>query len=47
MWDFHAAKVVALLDELGIDRADFVCNSWGGTIALNLRRSTPTGCARW
>ncbi|TDD27970.1 alpha/beta fold hydrolase [Actinomadura sp. KC06] len=36
MWDFHAAKTVALLDALGIERADFVCNSWGGTIALNL-----------
>jgi 2-hydroxy-6-oxonona-2,4-dienedioate hydrolase len=36
MWDFHAAKVVALMDVLGIDRADFVCNSWGGTIVLNL-----------
>ncbi|WP_175278872.1 alpha/beta fold hydrolase [Prescottella equi] len=41
MWDFHAAKVVALLDELGIDRADFVCNSWGGTIALNLAAKYP------
>lgn len=34
MWDFHAAKTVALMDALGIERADFVCNSWGGTIAL-------------
>lgn len=41
MWDFHAAKIVALLDELGIDRADFVCNSWGGTIALNLAAKYP------
>jgi len=41
MWDFHAAKMVALLDELGIDRADFVCNSWGGTIALNLAAKYP------
>jgi pimeloyl-ACP methyl ester carboxylesterase len=41
MWDFHAAKVVALLDELGIERADFVCNSWGGTIALNLAAKYP------
>lgn len=34
MWDFHAAKTVALLDALDIDRADLICNSWGGTIAL-------------
>jgi len=41
MWDFHAAKMVAMLDELGIERADFVCNSWGGTIALNLAAKYP------
>ncbi|MFE4503345.1 alpha/beta fold hydrolase [Rhodococcus sp. NPDC056743] len=41
MWDFHAAKMIALLDELGIERADFVCNSWGGTIALNLAAKYP------
>jgi 2-hydroxy-6-oxonona-2,4-dienedioate hydrolase len=41
MWDFHAAKIVALLDALAIDRADFICNSWGGTIALNLAARYP------
>jgi pimeloyl-ACP methyl ester carboxylesterase len=41
MWDFHAAKTVALLDSLGVARADFVCNSWGGTIALNLAANYP------
>lgn len=41
MWDFHAAKTVALLDALDIDRADFICNSWGGTIALNLAAKYP------
>lgn len=41
MWDFHAAKTVALLDSLGIERADFICNSWGGTIALNLAAKYP------
>jgi 2-hydroxy-6-oxonona-2,4-dienedioate hydrolase len=41
MWDFHAAKTVALLDALGIDQADFICNSWGGTIALNLAAKFP------
>ncbi|WP_328437512.1 alpha/beta fold hydrolase [Streptomyces sp. NBC_00444] len=41
MWDYHAAKTVALLDSLGVARADFVCNSWGGTIALNLAAKYP------
>ncbi|WP_028936190.1 alpha/beta fold hydrolase [Pseudonocardia spinosispora] len=41
MWDYHAAKTVALLDTLGIAEADFVCNSWGGTIALNLAAKYP------
>lgn len=41
MWDYHAAKTVALMDSLGIERADFVCNSWGGTIALNLAAKYP------
>ena len=41
MWDFHAAKTVALMDTLGVDRADFLCNSWGGTIALCLAARYP------
>lgn len=41
MWDFHAAKTIALMDALGVDRADFVCNSWGGTIALALAATDP------
>ncbi|MFE9643256.1 alpha/beta fold hydrolase [Streptomyces sp. NPDC006365] len=41
MWDYHAAKTVALLDSLGVARADFICNSWGGTIALNLAAKYP------
>ena len=41
MWDFHAAKMAALLGALAIDRADFICNSWGGTIALNLAARYP------
>lgn len=41
MWDFHAAKTVALMDTLEVERADFVCNSWGGTIALNLAARHP------
>lgn len=41
MWDFHAAKMVAFMDALGIERADIVCNSWGGTIALCLAANYP------
>ncbi|MGN9843220.1 alpha/beta fold hydrolase [Nonomuraea sp. H19] len=41
MWDFHARKTVALMDALDVGRADFVCNSWGGTIALNLAAKYP------
>ena len=32
MWDHHAGSMVELMDELGIERADFVCNSWGGCL---------------
>lgn len=42
MWDFHAAKTVALMDELGVESADFICNSWGGTIALCLAARYPS-----
>ncbi|WP_237103554.1 alpha/beta fold hydrolase [Nonomuraea sp. MG754425] len=41
MWDFHAKKTVALMDTLGVQQADFVCNSWGGTIALCLAARYP------
>ncbi|MBB4683883.1 alpha/beta fold hydrolase [Amycolatopsis jiangsuensis] len=41
MWDHHADKTAGLLDTLGVDRADFVCNSWGGTIALNFAAHHP------
>lgn len=41
MWTFHAKSIVALMDELGIPKADFVCNSWGGTIALCLAAQYP------
>ncbi|MFG1677930.1 alpha/beta fold hydrolase [Micromonospora sp. NPDC049282] len=41
MWDFHAAKTVAFMDALKIERADFICNSWGGTIALALAAYYP------
>jgi 2-hydroxy-6-oxonona-2,4-dienedioate hydrolase len=41
MWDFHSSTICDLMDALGIERADFVCNSWGGTIALNLAANHP------
>ena len=41
MWDHHARKIVDLMDVLGIGRADFVCNSWGGTVALDLAAGYP------
>ena len=41
MWDLHARTMVGLMDVLGIDRADFICNSWGGTIALCLAANYP------
>lgn len=41
MWDFHARTIDGLMGALGLDRADFVCNSWGGTIALNLAANLP------
>ena len=41
IWDFHAHSMVDLLDALGIARADFVCNSWGGTVALDLAAKYP------
>ncbi len=36
MWDFHAGTMCDLMDALEVKRADFVCNSWGGSIALTL-----------
>lgn len=41
MWDHHADRTVDLMDTLGVERADFVCNSWGGTIALALAARHP------
>lgn len=41
MWDYHAASICRLMDSLDVTRADFVCNSWGGTIALNLAANYP------
>lgn len=41
MWDHHAHSITQLMDALGEEKADFVCNSWGGTIALNLAAKYP------
>jgi pimeloyl-ACP methyl ester carboxylesterase len=41
MWDYHAKSLVQFLDALDIEQADFVCNSWGGTIALDLAANYP------
>lgn len=41
MWDFHSHSVAQLMDSLDVDRADFVCNSWGGTIALRFASLYP------
>ncbi|MEM9036443.1 MAG: alpha/beta hydrolase [Actinomycetota bacterium] len=41
MWDFHSRTICDLMDALDVERADFVCNSWGGTIALNLAANFP------
>lgn len=41
IWDFHADSLVALMDALEVDRADFVCNSWGGSAALCLAARYP------
>ena len=41
MWNYHSESMTRLMDSLGIDKADFVCNSWGGTIALCLAARFP------
>ncbi len=41
MWDFHARSITHLLNALNIEKADFICNSWGGTIALCLAANYP------
>lgn len=41
MWNYHSESITKLMDSLGVDKADFVCNSWGGTIALCLAARFP------
>ena len=37
----RVADAVAVLDELGIERAHFIGNSWGGQALLRYRRTCP------
>ncbi|MCU1491866.1 MAG: putative alpha/beta hydrolase [Acidimicrobiaceae bacterium] len=41
MWDFHSRHYLALLDSLGLDGVDLVCNSWGGSAALAFAAAYP------
>ena len=41
MWTHHARSMTRLMDAMAIDRANFVCNSWGGSIALCLAAQYP------
>lgn len=40
-WDFLAHSLEELLEEMGADRVDLVCNSWGGSVALALAALRP------
>jgi pimeloyl-ACP methyl ester carboxylesterase len=40
-WTFHAKKIAAALDHLGVTGADFVCNSIGGSAAIALAAVRP------
>ncbi len=40
-WDFLAQSLEGLLDQLGLDTVDLVCNSWGGTIAICFAATYP------
>ena len=42
MWNFHSHSITQLMDSLDISKADFICNSWGGTIALCLAARYPS-----
>lgn len=40
-WSYLAKSMVGLLDELGEQRVDVVCNSWGGTIGIAMAAEYP------
>ncbi|MGI5200611.1 alpha/beta fold hydrolase [Spirillospora sp. CA-108201] len=46
LFSFHARYVMALLDDLGIRRADFVCQSLGGAVALLIAARRPDRVGR-
>ncbi|MEU8201176.1 alpha/beta hydrolase [Streptosporangium sp. NPDC049046] len=46
LFGFHAAHVRGLLDTLGVTRADFVCQSLGGGVALRLAADHPESVGR-
>ncbi|MGW3952295.1 alpha/beta fold hydrolase [Streptomyces sp. NPDC004752] len=46
LFSFHAAHVLGVLDALGIGRADFVCQSLGGSVALRLAAGHPDRVGR-
>lgn len=41
-WTYLAASLVELFDALDVERADIVCNSWGGTIGIALAAEHPS-----
>lgn len=41
MWTYHAASMIQLMDAMNIQKASFICNSWGGSIALCLAAQYP------
>lgn len=41
MWSYHAGSITQLMDTMEFKEASFVCNSWGGTIALCLAAQYP------
>jgi len=40
-WSHLAGSMASLLDALGLERVDLVCNSWGGTVAIALAAEHP------
>jgi pimeloyl-ACP methyl ester carboxylesterase len=40
-WSYHAQVIAKALDAIGIEKADFVCNSIGGSTALALAAERP------
>jgi pimeloyl-ACP methyl ester carboxylesterase len=41
-WTYLAASLIELFDALDVQRADIVCNSWGGTIGIALAAEHPS-----